>query len=384
MASDRRLGRPLSLRLEAPIRLRIVSDLLTRLSRDRLARGEEPLSPEALREAMDRGPDELERMALTYALGLGTPRYTIGEMAEHAGLEPETASRLWMAFGFARPEPDQVAFTDGDLRALREVRGVLDEAELERADVLQLARLVGQSLARVSDAAVGVLAQTAGDRTGGDGEPDAADDGTELAVRLAAAAGSSSMASMERLLVYTWKRHLAAAIRRVAVRQGTGSTDTTVCVGFADITGFTALSERLDSRRLGAFLDRFHAAADDAVVPPGGRIVKTLGDEIMFVTDRPATGLEIARRLIPGFESDEGFVRLHVGVAYGAALSRDGDFYGSTVNAAKRLTEGARPGTALVDAGLFAAVGDAARAGLVHAGAVRDVADAWEVAAPPA
>ncbi len=350
-----------------------MTDLLTRLSRDRLARGEEPLSPEALREAVERGPDELERVALAYALGLGTPRYTLETMAALAGLDVDTAARLWMALGFARPEPGTAVFTDGDLHALREMRGVLDEEQLDGADVLQLARLVGQSLARVSDAAVGVLAHGVRD-DGGDGE---VDDPTELAVRLAAAAGSPSMESMDRLLLFTWKRHLGAAIRRVAVRQA-GSSDTTVCVGFADITGFTEISERLDSRALGEFLDRFHAAADAAVVPQGGRIVKTLGDEIMFVTDAPEHGLEIARRLAGGFEAPGGPARLHVGVAFGPALSRDGDFYGTTVNVAKRLTEAARPGCALVDAGLVEALEEAARVDLAGPVEVGAIADAWQ------
>jgi len=366
-------------RLHPPTALRLVGDLLTRLSRDRLERGEEPLSEETLRVALEQGPEELERVALAYALRLGTPRYTAETMARLAGLSTDTAARLWLALGFAGPDRSTAVFTDGDLLALREVRVILEEADLDLVDVVQLARLVGQSLARISDAVVGVLEHAAN-------RSDATRPDAETAIGLAALAGSDSMRSVERLLVYAWKRHLAASIRRTAARGFDDGFGAVICVGFADITGFTRLSQRLDHRRLGELLDRFAATADDAVVARGARIVKTLGDEIMFVVPGPLAAVDIARTLAAGFPWQGQHVELHVGLAMGPVLSRDGDFYGHTVNLAKRLTEAAAPGTALADSELAAALDAIDRDTLLERAPVGstgvDPTAAWKVRAP--
>jgi len=333
-----------------PAVLRFVEDVVARLSRDRLAQGDEPLSGDDLRVALEGGPEHVERTVLSYALGLGPPRYTLHEAAARVGLEADTVVRLWMAFGFARPGGADVVFTDGDLAALAEVGVALEATDLAAADVLQLARLVGRSFARVSDAAVGVLASSSAAAT------DVPDDGTATALRLAAAAGTGSMATMDRLLVYAWKRHLGAAIRRAAAREG-GASDIELSVGFADISGFTSMSNELDHRALGRLLDAFHAAADTAVVGHGGRIVKTIGDEIMFVVSSPDAAVDIGLQLAKGFRDGGRQVSLHVGLAHGAALQRDGDFYGATVNRAKRLTEVAVAGQVCADEYVRAAVG---------------------------
>jgi adenylate cyclase len=343
-----------------PTALRFVEDVVGRLSRDRLARGDEPLSAEDLRAALDAGPEHVERTVLSYALGLGPPRYTLHQAAARVSLETETVVRLWMAFGFARPVGGDVVFTDGDLEALAEVGAALEEADLAAADVLQLARLVGRSFARVSDAAVGILASSSA------AADDLPNDDTATALRLAAAAGTGSMATMDRLLVYAWKRHLGAAIRRAAARDG-GTSDVELSVGFADISGFSVMSNQLDHRALGRLLDAFHAAADTAVVGHGGRIVKTIGDEIMFVVSSPDAAVDIGLDLAKGFRDEERQVSLHVGIAHGAALRRDGDFYGSTVNRAKRLTEAAGAGQVCADEYVRAAVDGLRREALTPA-----------------
>lgn len=348
------------IRKSRPTVLRFVEDIVARLSSDRVARGEEPLPAHDLRTAIEKGPEHVERTVLSYALGLGAPRFTLEEAAERAGLQPDGVLRLWMAFGFARPvRPDKV-FTRGDLAALAEVRRVLDQAQLAEADVLQLARLVGRSLARVSDAAVGVLASPAA------GIESVTDEDTATAVRVAAAAGTGSFATMEHLLVYAWKRHLGAAIRRAAAGES-GAPDVQVCVGFADITGFTALSDGLDHHTLGRLLDAFHIAADAAVAGRGGRIVKTIGDEIMFVVESAKAAVDIGLRLADGFHAAGRLIQLHVGVAQGPALQRDGDYYGATVNRAKRLAEAAGPGQVFADEDVVAAVEPGRRSSVVMA-----------------
>jgi adenylate cyclase len=97
-------------------------------------------------------------------------------------------------------------------------------------------------------------------------------------------------------------------------------------------------------------VEQFEALANDHVADSGGRIIKTLGDEVLFVADEPAAGADIALGILHGLESAEsGLPSGRGGLACGLVLSRLGDVYGSPVNLASRLTSLARPGTVLVD-----------------------------------
>jgi adenylate cyclase len=114
------------------------------------------------------------------------------------------------------------------------------------------------------------------------------------------------------------------------------------------------LSEELDIDDLLQLVERFSAIAHDTVVSAGGRIVKTIGDEVMYITDTASTAAAIALQLTEASRGDALLPQTRAGVACGAVLSRDGDYFGPVVNLASRLTEMARPGTVLVSADLAA------------------------------
>ena len=118
----------------------------------------------------------------------------------------------------------------------------------------------------------------------------------------------------------------------------------TGAVGFVDLVGYTALSQELENEDLSALVGRFGDLAHDTVVDAGGRIVKTIGDEVMFVTDTATAGASIALRLTERSIGDELLPETRAGVAYGPLLSRDGDYFGPVVNLASRLTDLAKPG----------------------------------------
>lgn len=298
---------------------------------------------DALRSAAERGPEELERAALDYALGLGQARYTLATIASLSGLSNEELRRLWLALGFAEPHHSDTVFTEGDLVALSVLRRVRHLGDEDLVDTVALARLVGESFARISEALVRLLEQRFEPRLHEGTAPD-----IEIAVGLAVGAGGKELGAIDELLTYAWKRHLAAAIRRAALRGPGGAGDQQQCIGFADIVGFTTLAARLDPQELAAVLEAFQAAAYQAVVVRGSRVVKTVGDEIMFVTDTPQRGLVVAAELAKGFSHRREQIDLHVGVAWGHVLSRDGDFYGPTVNLASRLCDAAPPGRTLL------------------------------------
>ena len=123
-------------------------------------------------------------------------------------------------------------------------------------------------------------------------------------------------------------------------------------VGFVDITGFTRLSRNVDLTELAGLLDRFEAAVLDVVVKHGGRVIKNLGDEIMFLVEDPVSAAEAALELLDVFAADETLPPVHAGLAFGEVLYRGGDVYGPVVNVAARLCSLARKDTIRVDQGL--------------------------------
>ena len=134
---------------------------------------------------------------------------------------------------------------------------------------------------------------------------------------------------------------------------GSASTPRTetaeLAVGFADLCGFTRLSRRLSSTGLDRLLDRFEALTAETVGEAGARLVKLIGDEVMFATADAAAAASIALNLATRAAADDVLPGLRVGVSYGRVLVRRGDCFGTTVNLASRIVSTARCGTALVD-----------------------------------
>jgi adenylate cyclase len=123
-----------------------------------------------------------------------------------------------------------------------------------------------------------------------------------------------------------------------------------VTVGFCDVVGFTRLGEGVPAADLGAIATRLAALAADAAEPPV-RLIKTIGDAVMFVAPEPAPLLDTILRLMEAAEREgEDFPSLHAGAAHGQALRRWGDYYGGPVNLAARLAERARPSALIADA----------------------------------
>jgi adenylate cyclase len=161
---------------------------------------------------------------------------------------------------------------------------------------------------------------------------------------------------LEPLLIYSWRRHLSAAISRMVSDSEPTEENPGVmrCVGFADLVSFTRLVRRLSERELARVVQRFEALASDVVNAHGGRVIKTVGDEVFFVAMGAAPAAGIALDLVQAMAEDDVLPDLRVGMASGQVVSRLGDVFGTTVNRASRLTALARPRTVLVDDGLAA------------------------------
>jgi len=292
-----------------------------------------------------RGPlDGLESEVLG-----GSRRYTRTEVAERAGVEIEHARTLWRALGFADVNDESIVFTDRDVEALRTVQSLVDMGILDRSQQLAVTRAMGQALSRLAEWQVATLTEalSSGSGTGGSA-PMSPDDATVAAREL--------VPVMEGLIGYVWRRHLAATAARVFAAGPGDAAARTMTVGFADLVGFTSLTRHVDEDTLAALVDRFEAIAFDVIAAAGGRVVKTVGDEVMFTADDAQVGVEIAVSLAERVSAEPDLPDLRVGVACGAVVSRLGDMYGEPVNIASRLTSIARPGSVLVDRELATAL----------------------------
>ena len=268
------------------------------------------------------------------------PQYTAVEVAELAGMTLEEARRFWRALGFPDVPEDEVAFTSHDLNALTTMQGLIHFGVTNIDLAVQTTRVVGQSMARI--------AETSPEQVHAPG------DSTRLA-ELFALTGGATIDGRSRLLDYVWRRHLQAATRRRTLREGIDS-ETRLAVGFADLVGFTALSQQLSEAALADVVSRFEELAYDTVAAAGGRVVKMIGDEVMFVSTDPAAGAEIGLTISEASAEDEHLSDVRVGLACGPVLALEGDYYGPVVNLASRVVNIARPGTVLVSADIHDAL----------------------------
>lgn len=270
----------------------------------------------------------------------GQPRYTSVEVAAAAGVPLDRARRFWRALGFAGTG-NAPAFTDADVEALRRMVALMDDGTLEEDTAVGLARALGHTSARLAEWQVDLVAEQL---SGGTGRRD------ELSLDDTRVAATRLLPDLEFLLVYAWRRRLAEVVGRVADEDDTLVDAAHLTVGFADLVGFTRLARRLGERELAGLVERFEQAAADIVAGAGGRLVKTLGDEVLFVSDTAEAGAEAALALIDTLAGDEAVPELRIGLATGLVVGRMGDVFGTTVNLASRLTSLARPGSVLCDA----------------------------------
>jgi adenylate cyclase len=271
----------------------------------------------------------------------GERKFTRTEVSERAGISIERAEQMWHALGFATVPDDEVAFTDGDVEALRLVAALEDDGFIDPAVESSLARKLGQTQSRLASWQSAMFLELLGR--------------SELSETEAIEVASLLLPAMERLQTYVWRRHLAAAAGRAVAGSGEMARGVRV-VGFADIVSYTRLTRQLSELELGQLIERFEGMAADVVALNGGRVIKSIGDEVLFVADTPAEGAAIALALQDKVAEVEDLPELRIGLAYGSILIRLGDIYGETVNLASRLTSEAKPGRVLGDRELAAAL----------------------------
>jgi adenylate cyclase len=267
---------------------------------------------------------------------LGRPAdLTREDVAARAGVDLDEARAVWAALGFPEVPAGEPAFTQRDVEGLRTAFAIRDSGFVDQDTLLVLARAMGQGLARLAEAQVEVT------------RGQAAGLSAEEARGTAVAAAAEVMPGLEQLTVLVWRRQLLAATERSLATLGSGHP--VLAVGFVDLVGFTQTSRESDAGALQRLLERFERETSLRVTSVGGRVIKTLGDEVLYVTDDAHGAAEVALETVAVHEADESLPEVRAGLALGPVLVRLGDVFGEPVNLASRLTTEARPSTVLVD-----------------------------------
>ncbi|GAA3620688.1 adenylate/guanylate cyclase domain-containing protein [Marihabitans asiaticum] len=301
----------------------------------------------------DPTPADLERALLGRPASMGRR-----EVSRGAGVSVRSARRFWHALGFPLVSEGDAMFTEADLVALQQVSELVRTDQADEDFALAMTRAMARTMDRLAVWQAQLVAEevaeemtAAGQLRTQDLDGDDADPVASLPVAEEAARRLATMADdLEPLLIYVWRRQLTAAINRSLTdapeAQGIGVPRV---VGFADLVNFTAVVRRLAEKDLAALVQRFELLATDIITAHGGRVVKTVGDEVMFLTPDVLPAAAIALDLCEAITDDDLLPEARVGMAYGPVINRLGDVFGTTVNRASRLTAAAPPDAVFVD-----------------------------------
>jgi adenylate cyclase len=277
-------------------------------------------------------------------LGSG-PTLTGAQIAADVGISMDLTRQRWRSLGFTAVDDDEIAFTEADLEAMRLTQRLHDLGLVDDENEAALIRTLGRSFARLAEWQLGLLGREI--------------DPAELAPDDLAAVVADITPVIEQVQNYIWRRHVLSAASRLLLAGPSDEEGSAYAgIGFADIVGYTRQTRSLSREELGRLVDVFEARALAIVTAHDGRIIKTIGDEILYAADRPEAVAEIALELVEEHVQDADFPQLRVGVAWGSVLHRLGDVFGPTVNIAARLTSLARPGRVVVDKELAEALHD--------------------------
>lgn len=282
----------------------------------------------------------------------GRRRLRTRDVAALAGVSVMSARRFWRALGLPVVADDAVAFTEADTAALRTVSALVREGILDDTTAMGLTRAIGRSIDRLTAWHVQILGETVSEAEDARGVRAGPDELAELATVLAD--------EFEPLVAYAWRRHLASAMRRwVAEAVEDPSVPTTRrSVAFADLVSFTRVVRELSERDLALLVQRFETVTSDAVNAGGGRLIKTVGDEVLYTAWPPSAAAGIAISICEQIAADPMLPEVRIGIASGEVLGRLGDVFGTTVNLASRITALASPGCILCDEATAEALAD--------------------------
>lgn len=274
------------------------------------------------------------------------------EAAKLGGISTVSARKMWRALGMSQAKETDKAYTVSDAHALRIWAKPVADGLIDQTTALSLARAIGQTTDRLVVWQMETLVEFLTEEKGLT-DPEARRDALQVVEEM--------IDPLQKMLTYSWRRNLADVMGRLNVnvsdglamdnRQGWYDSEMPLAraVGFIDLVSFTRLSQKMEPRQLADMVQEFQGMAYNIVATGGGRVIKTVGDEVFFAASTPLAGAEIAMTLMERVSAADDLPEARVGFVWGRVLSRLGDIFGSSVNLAARLTAVAEPGTIFTD-----------------------------------
>ena len=264
----------------------------------------------------------------------GRPIYTFATAASELGIAAEDVARAWTLLGLTVAGPDVPVLSQADVDALSTWLALRTVVGQDGA--LGLLRVLGAAMARLAEAEATMIRS---------GTPDIQMTHTrdELATAQAYRSVAEFIPRLGALIDVVHRHHLISARTHFeGVLRDTSSA--VVCgVGFADLSGFTALTQALTPAELSHLLNEFAGTVSDVVHADGGRVVKFIGDEVMWVSSAPEALVRVAAHLVEHPSAREEGLQVRAGLAFGTVVAINGDYFGNPVNLAARLVAAAAP-----------------------------------------
>jgi adenylate cyclase len=280
------------------------------------------------------------------AVGRIGPFLSQAQLAERLGVDPSVLEAFRVAFALPPVAPEAPWCNEKEALMFESVAGGVEL--FGETGMLRLSRVLGSSVSRVAEA----MASSNSERL----RRMAEDGATELEIAKANLAAIETADAPAKIMTGLLGIHLQLAATRLRERRVEISADVVhLCVGFVDLVGSTTMSRGLSARDLADTVDRFEEISHRVAVNRRGRVVKFIGDEVMFVTSGADSACDIALALIEAF-ADDRTLTPRGGLAYGPMIDRCGDYYGPVVNLAARLGELAVPREVLVTSELAARI----------------------------
>jgi class 3 adenylate cyclase len=302
----------------------------------------------------------------------GRDQFSLNDIAAATSAPIEDVCAIWRALGFPKAAWDDLVAAPEDVEA---VRVIVDMSRLiGLPGVLGIARVVAASLTRIADAAsTAVRTQV----------PQLALDvsSSEVVTAQTFEGVASFVPRVGQALDAVFRHHLESARRhweRSDSADLVASGGVRLGVGFADLSGFTGLTEGLTMAELSQLLTVFEEVADDIVRGEDARVVKYIGDAVMYVAHDAAAAVRVAQRLLEA--AQHRGMQARAGVAVGVVLSLEGDYFGPVVNLAARLVAMAGPGEVFVTEDVVARLGETVESVPLGARPVRGFSHEIEVA----
>lgn len=298
-------------------------------------------------------PDDLTATSYVPQLLGGHLIYSARDLAEATDTPIKRVLQFWIALGFQAPDPDEQMFSQRDLDVFGKWHDLVESGVIDTATSRSLLRANSHLADRLALWQFEALVEDSMRRL-------MLDDTTARMYVLDHMREHIDV--FQEMFVYSWRRQLEATLsrfdREVSQRgheERHSRFPLNRCLGFVDMVSYTSSSTILGDALVG-LIERFEEESRTAVIEEGGRVVKMIGDAVLYIADDLPTGLRVATALIERLNADDEMLPVRASFVRGDVFSRSGDVFGPTVNLASRLVDIAPVGKILTDPATAAAI----------------------------